>query len=154
MRVDPGPLHGDVLTCRLTKDHFVRPVHGLLFEKFREMHDLGLEIEIMPIIKILHKRGLLDGIGGAYVVMTFYFFAYTVDSFESHFSQPEHRQDLRAIIEECAKSPANPLAGYVGGQGDHVSQEREFSGAVAEVLEHFKKQLADSMCVNGPPMLK
>jgi len=154
MRVDPGPLHGDVLKCRLTKDHFVRHVHGLLFEKFREMHDLGLEIEIMPIIKILHKRGLLDGIGGAYVVMTFHFFAYTVDSCESYFSQSEHRQDLRSIIEECAKSPANPLAGHVGCQGDHTSQEMEFSDAVAEVLEHFKKQLADSMCANGSPMLK
>lgn len=154
MRVDPDPLPGDVLNCRLTKDHFVKPVHGLLFEKFREMHDLGLEIEIMPIIKILHKRGLLDEIGGAYVVMTFHAFAYTVDSCESHFSQSEHRQDLRAIIEECAKNPANPLAGHVGCQGDHTSQERELSEAVAEVLEYFKKQLADSMATNGPQVLK
>ena len=135
---------------RLTGDSFALPVHGVLFEKFREMHDMGLKIEIMPIIRVLHKRGLLDDIGGLSVVMSFHAFACTVERFESYFSQPEHKHDLREIIDSCANRPDNPLGGRGVRQGDHTSQDLKLRDAVAEVLEHFKKLLAGDMAAMGP----
>ena len=85
----------------------------------------------------LHKRGLLNRIGGVYVVITFYYFAYTVKSCEKVFSMPDHRNNLRRIVEEWANGSSNPLT-YLGvGQGDPASQELELRDAVAEVLEHF-----------------
>ena len=149
MRTDTDPLHGEGIEGRLTKDNFVRPVHGVLFEKLREMHDLGLEVEIMQLINVLHQCGLLAGIGGAYVVITFYYFAYTVNSCEKYFSQPEHRNELRTIIEACASSPSNPLVYHSIGQGDPAAQELELRNAVADVLEHFKQHLADDMAAFG-----
>jgi len=141
MRMDPESMRAYDKGRRLTKDHFVRPVHGVLFEKLREMRDLSLEFEIVQISKILHKRGLLDGIGGAYVVITFYFFVATVASLERQLSQPEHREPLLAVIDQCANHPHNSLAGPGAHHGEPTARELELSVAVAEVLERFKKRL-------------
>lgn len=145
MRMDPESLHAYGMGCRLTKDHFVRPVHGVLFEKLREMRDLGMEFEIVQISKIFHKRGLLVGIGGAYVVFTFYYFVATVASLERQLSQSEHRETLLAVIDQCANHPSNPLAGPGTRHGEPTSQELELRDAVAEVLERFKKRLVDGV---------
>ena len=154
MRMDAESLHGYGMGCRLTKDHFVRPVHGVLFEKLREMRDLGFEFEIVQLSEILHKHGLLDGIGGAYVVFTFYFFVATVASLECQLSQPEHRDALLAVIDQCANRTNNSLAGPGARHGEPTTQELELRDAVAEVLERFKKHLADERKAHGPDPAK